>query len=164
MIYQHRKRHLKNNNRMRVEIDVETVAQTFQFIGFVYRAETQDELQLDLEFYQAHGNPPPPSEGTHFEIEILGPEQAIKERSKLHIHARGNDNAPFMCWPNHVPHLEKLVEVFKTWCILTACKLNTGSDQPANELFNKCSREHGQFHQRARSELSIFLKEEYITK
>ncbi len=148
---------------MRVEIDVEIEGQTFQFIGLVYRAETEDAFQLDQDFYQTHGEPPPPIEGTHFEIQILGPDEAIKEASKLHIRRRICDNAPFMCWPNHVPSLEKLVHVFKTWCILTAYQLKTGTAQAANELFNSCSRNHERFHQQAQEKLSVVLKEELIT-
>lgn len=91
---------------------------TNRFVANLHQHTSPDQFFLHPEdFYRKWGNSVP--EGTHYEIEILEPSTEVLRRKTVHVHDVARSSNLFICYPLHIPTLEKAVQVFKTWCLGT---------------------------------------------
>jgi len=91
-----------------------------KFTAIVHPSTNMDGLQLQPAFY------PKPLEGTHHELELLGPDWLFELRG-LHIH-RADDDRPFVCYPAAMPTLAEARRIFSIWAAGTVLFKEWGID------------------------------------
>ncbi len=114
---------------MKINIFVKSPRGNKHFLLKAHEAHSADQLKLPLSFY---------GEGQtvlifpHWEIEIKEPLVARGETGKLNYHYSDRDGRPYVCFPNSIPDVSKIVEVLSVWSVGQVCVLEL--DRYLNEM------------------------------
>lgn len=92
----------------------------------IHTVSAPEGLLIESEFYTEHGELP---QGTHHELEILGPELWNHDHSGLiHFHRSSINGKYFVCYPRQIPSLTAMSEILNLWSVGTAFTMIHGTD------------------------------------
>lgn len=104
---------------------VKTPKETLVFEATARRAESEDDLLIDLEFYRKNGEIPPTP---HYELELNTRVWVLPNPQFTHYHQNPFTHRIFVCWTGPIPTVEVAQLVFRDWCLVAAYGVDQGKD------------------------------------
>ena len=112
---------------MNATIAVQGREKRYSFSAVIHQHQSPEAFFLDPnDFYLRWGKAIP--QGLHHEIEITEPSGDVLRAKVIHVHASAKCAGLLICYPLHIPTLQKALAVLKTWALGTVLKWETGID------------------------------------
>ena len=140
---------------MKIHISVRSRTGVHHFGAIAYAHASPEQFHMDpVDFYKKWGGSIPPI--PHFELEIVEPERAVLEKQVLHTHKSRFGDMLFVCYPLHIPTMERAWEVFQTWCIGTVGTIVENVD--LNTIYSQeCENDKEKFLKVMHERFGIYL-------